>query len=277
MALSLCIAAAADTETSEGSGNCRAMYLNLGGMPGVSWRGGEFANVAARLNQMAKATVRELQQRQQTVFPQKNNSNGNGNSSNASSTYTVPSTRQLLERIQLSSVLNEEDLFELLAGKLQKQMARHKGHIKILILDSIADLYRGGGAYGGGAVEAKAQLFHIAALLKKLSHQFQVPVLVINQVVAVVQSKQNVVGTRLSSILPLPRDGLKPALGLSWANCVNTSYLTSRKEIFSNLSYNIGRASRFERSLSLYKASHTACCQSASFCIQEAGVFLLKP
>lgn len=112
-----------------------------------------------------------------------------------------------LDRILTKAVVNTDDLKSLLA---ELPSLLEKNPIAVIVIDNISDLFRGT-LSSESHVERSADLFAVASRLKALSEQFQVPVLVVNQVATV--------GT--STI---------PALGLSWAQCVNRSYFVEQKQ-----------------------------------------------
>ena len=161
------------------------------------------------------------------------------------STNHAPTTRRVsvLSQILTHSVRNHDDLFALLRDDLplrlkeqqqqqqQQQQTSQKAttptpshSVALIVLDSIADLFRLGN--GDGAVidttstktaitQRSFLLFEISSILRSLSDQYGIPILVINQVSSDFSSTQ--------------QGGVVPTLGLSWANCINTSYLLRRR------------------------------------------------
>ena len=198
----------------------KAIYISLSGGPA------SLARIAHRMQQMSE-TQQQQQQQQPGGIPD--------NTSVASSTN---SSESILSQILTHSVRNHDDLFTLLRDdlplRLQQQRTSHPNKqdsnshapsphpVALIVLDSIADLFRLGN--GDGAVIDTNQtaishrsflLFEISSILRSLSDQYGIPILVINQVSNDMNSKSTV-----------------PTLGLSWANCTNTSFLVRRQSTY---------------------------------------------
>jgi RecA/RadA recombinase len=134
----------------------------------------------------------------------------------------------VLQRILIREVSNMESLLDLLAGLLQANFAtfldNNKGGSststvvgappppRLVVLDSVADLIRGEAAAAPGEGWCTyATLRRVARLARTFSERHGVAVLCVNQVTANVGT-----GT------------LKPALGLTWAQEMDRSYMVSR-------------------------------------------------
>jgi len=115
-----------------------------------------------------------------------------------------------LQHILTRIVHNQDDLLELLMGDLPTMLQQY--NFRIVVLDSIAGMFR---VPETSIAQRSETLFRVASILKKLSAQYNVPVVVVNQVTASFSAKN---------------DAVLPALGLSWENCVNTSHLLARTE-----------------------------------------------
>jgi RecA/RadA recombinase len=142
----------------------------------------------------------------------------------------------VLQRILIREVSNVESLLELLTGLLQANYStldhidnnsnsQHKkgrgsssssvGAVppRLVVLDSVADLIRGEEAPAPGkGWSTYAALRRVARLLRTFSERHRVAVLCVNQVTANVGT-----GT------------LKPALGLTWAQEMDRSYMVSKR------------------------------------------------
>jgi DNA-repair protein XRCC3 len=178
----------------------------------------------------------------------------------------------VLSQILTRSVTNQEDLLCLLREELPQQLKQWQqsgGYhpVSVIVLDSIADMFRVGN--GEGAFEDKANLsqrssllFEIAAILRKLSDEFRIPIVVINQVSSDFSSS----------------DSHIPTLGLSWANCVNTSYLLRRSSIMAApLAESTGsNTPAATRQIFLTKSSHHRVEQQAVFQITSQGILWVQ-
>jgi Rad51 len=167
-------------------------------------------------------------------------------------------SKHLLTSIMTCTVPNIDDLFDLLrrqeegdddensnnssssSKSLSSLMQSSNNNVRIVILDSIADLFRIATSSSGSSTlnttslhnnssssmnfaQRSALLFRLAAQLKQLSHRHQVPILVINQVTGSSNTSSSF-GSNNSSFTQ------RPALGLSWAHCVTSSYIVTRRE-----------------------------------------------
>lgn len=101
------------------------------------------------------------------------------------------------------------------------------------MIDSIAALFRSEFDNNPGDLKRRSSLFFkISSKLKFQAHRFGVAVVVTNQVVDFVGSSQGLDGLRVGNLVCLSSSGRRvcPALGLSWANCVNSRLFLSRDE-----------------------------------------------
>jgi RecA/RadA recombinase len=280
VALSLCMqaaisavtptmAAAAEAELLNPVTNkkgCRALYISLGkaSMPKVLQRLLQMAEAWTQQNAAAAAALDQQQQQQQQQQ----------HSTTTTSTSTATTAVQVLSRIMTRAVVNQDDLFDLLRHEMPALLERETD-CQVLVLDSVADLFRGMNhevkSVGGGkkqdnknlAADRSATLFSLAAILKQFSDKYHIPIVVLNQVTARISNQPSLSSTFSSSSAVLP------ALGLSWANCVNTSYILTRQEIAT------GTSTAFVRRLSLRLSSTAACSQTACLQIEPQGVRLV--
>eukprot|EP00978_Attheya_sp_CCMP212_P043194 scaffold277823_cov45-Attheya_sp.AAC.3 len=204
----------------------------------------------------------------------------------------------VMSRILTRYIRNEEEFLALVQNELP-QMLRvdnkdddddtlHEGNqhkpripIGIIVLDSMAGLFRlpeqASGNTNGSPFFAQRSglLFQVAAKLKQLSHQYDVPVVIINQVTSVISND-----TSFSK----NNDNVIPALGLSWTSCVNTRYVLSRRETTSSLATpsNIRQSSssstptadtrtHFVRTIQVRLSSRLSSSKAEEFQIQKAG------
>lgn len=218
IAMSLCVQAVLQQQQQQQqhtNGTTKAIYISLaGGQASLS-------RIAHRMSQISDARLVQQQQQQQHATSQR------------------PS-ESVLSQILTHSIRNHDDLFTLLRedlpARLQGQALTHPPHhshpVALIVLDSIADLFRLGNGDDVVDVDKTAiaqrsyRLFEIAALLRALSDQYGIPVLVVNQVSS---NLSNDLNTSKNCSSSGKSSTTIPTLGLSWANCVNTSYLVRRK------------------------------------------------
>jgi RecA/RadA recombinase len=150
---------------------------------------------------------------------------------------SVPSLSLLFQTpSDLSSVLHGPSL----------RLSLERGDIKLIVLDSVAALFRAEQVGRDDTMDfsARAQeLLSMAGQLKLLSATFHVPVLVVNQVSDFFAGADSNSGSALAvehtkhsylhhwSMLSSGHR-VVPALGLTWANCVNTRIFLTRKHEF---------------------------------------------
>ena len=105
--------------------------------------------------------------------------------------------------------------------------------VKLVIVDSIAALFRSD--FDNSAVDLRrrsSMFFAIAAKLKEHAAKFGSAVVVTNQIMDVVRAEDESNDLKMEHYASVWSSGRNvcPALGLSWANCVNTRLFLSRCE-----------------------------------------------
>lgn len=135
-----------------------------------------------------------------------------------------------------NSIRSTEDLYSYLlkVGALLERDRSDESRVKVIIIDSIAYLFRDiDGKCKGEVIERAGLLFKVGGLLKCYADKYNIAVIVTNHVVDVVEKsvhhavkEQNTGGFK--SFVSSGRR-VVPALGLSWANCVNTRLFVSRR------------------------------------------------
>ena len=171
----------------------------------------------------------------------------------------------VLSRILSRCIYNEEEFHDWLFHQLpdmlslhnnahsNKRLPTHEGRIGIIVIDSMAGLFRisDEGQSSSWYVRRSGILFQAAAQLKKLSSQYHVPVVVVNQV----------------------SGSTTPALGLSWSHCINCRYFITRREEYVSTKdekKQEGRT-RFTRRIQLLLSSQWPVLLECSFIIDNAG------
>jgi DNA-repair protein XRCC3 len=112
---------------------------------------------------------------------------------------------------------------EKLADRIQTQ------NIRLIVIDSIAALCRGTDESETMSTNERTEIFFsLSACLRKLSSKYSIPVLIVNQVTDTFDSSL----TPFYSVVSSGRR-IQPALGLSWAHCIDVRIMftrTSREE-----------------------------------------------
>jgi DNA-repair protein XRCC3 len=129
----------------------------------------------------------------------------------------------IMENIFVENVHSIEDLYKALDERLPHLLRQQ--NVKLVVIDSIAALFRGEVT---GCVEDLTQrsalLLHMGATMKRLSHQYQLPFVVVNQVNDVFSNSNSSSAAFASS----SSRQVAPAMGLSWSHCVNARIMVSR-------------------------------------------------
>lgn len=104
------------------------------------------------------------------------------------------------------------------------------------MIDSVAALFRSEFDNTPSDLKRRSSLFFkISSKLKSLANRFGLVVVVTNQVVDFVGPDDGLNGLRVGNLGCLYSSGRRvcPALGLSWANCVNSRLFLSRDEVLN--------------------------------------------
>jgi RecA/RadA recombinase len=161
-----------------------------------------------------------------------------------------------LQRILIRMVRNQDEFLEMLRIDIPAMLQRQR--FGIIVLDSIAGMFRLPDVMTDTTFvpQRSNTLFYVAATLQRLSEHHPLPILVINQVTALWASKS---------------DAVIPALGLSWANCVTTSYMVCRSEptTMSN------KPSEVRRIVTVRQSAKIVTGTNHSFAIAAVGPILL--
>lgn len=141
--------------------------------------------------------------------------------------YEAIISRNPLDSIFVQPIHTADHLLDLLP-RLDYLIPRL--NIKLIVIDSIAALFRG--EFENTPIELKRRssvFFKVSSKLKFYARKFGLAVVLTNQVVDVVESSENL---RIGNSVSLLTSGRRvcAALGLSWANCVNTRLFMWREE-----------------------------------------------
>jgi DNA-repair protein XRCC3 len=150
--------------------------------------------------------------------------------------------------------------------------------VKLIVIDSIAALFRSEFENTPAELKRRSSLFFkISGKLKSLAKRFGLAVVVTNQIVDLVVP-EGVNGLRVGNLARLYSSGRRvcPALGLAWANCVNSRLFLSRNEEIekeeNRLADSNHLSTRTRRQLHVVFAPHLPAA-SCEFVITREGVF----
>ena len=155
----------------------------------------------------------------------------------------------LLRRFWMRSIRNQDELLELVHSELpsflqkQKQHSKSSSPVRLVVFDGLAHLFRVAENY----MERSSTFFELSSRLKQLSLEYQVSILCTNQVT----SRIIIPSSDGRSSLYNTDNHLQPALGLSWAQCCNASFMIHRNN------HNKRRRLVPQRSPSLDRRTHS--------------------
>ncbi|KAK1420892.1 hypothetical protein QVD17_22844 [Tagetes erecta] len=163
------------------------------------------------------------------------------------------------------------DVLLLLESRLRN--AKETGlDIKLIVIDSIAALFRSEFENNAGDLKRRSSLFFkISSVLKAHANRFGIAVVVTNQVVDVIGDNEGGSGVRVGNLEGLYTSGRRvcPALGLSWSNCINSRLFLSRQEVIEDGDF---VNTRERRELHVVFAPHLPY-SSCEYVIRKEGVF----
>lgn len=150
------------------------------------------------------------------------------------------------------------------------------------MIDSIAALFRSEFDNTPFDLKRRSSLFFkISGKLKSLAKRFGLAIVVTNQVVDCIGANEGINGLRLGNFGSLYSSGRRicAALGLAWANCVNTRLFLSRNEQVIGEDKDLKEVEdgdylcrQTRRQISVVFAPHLPDC-SCQFVIRTDGVF----
>ncbi|CAG9461477.1 unnamed protein product [Pedinophyceae sp. YPF-701] len=100
--------------------------------------------------------------------------------------------------------------------------------VRLIVLDSVAGVFRDDGNDAGDVGGRARQMFEAAALLKRFADEFALAVVITNQVADKVEDVVSVHQQGAHGALRTSGRDVMPALGLAWANCVNQRIFLAR-------------------------------------------------
>ncbi|AFZ81448.1 hypothetical protein BEWA_008580 [Theileria equi strain WA] len=120
--------------------------------------------------------------------------------------------RNLLNYLLIDKVNNSTELYEVLAHKFVSLL---RANVKLLILDSIASIYRFSSKEERSPDDKP--MIDVISILKRVAHEHNLAVLVINQATTALNT--------YSAPFLNPRSRVRPALGDLWTKCINSRIL----------------------------------------------------
>ncbi|KAL9190804.1 hypothetical protein ACHAXT_000510 [Thalassiosira profunda] len=146
-------------------------------------------------------------------------------------------TKDVLSRIGLLSIRNEEEFVDFVEQDLPQLLENHNRHQKIGIVafDGIAGFFRFRDPLFQHSrnsmfhIQRSARFLRVSSQLRRLSDAYDVPILITNQVTASIAPETGVASPDPLSF-PMNPEQVEPALGLAWSNCVTTRYILQRKD-----------------------------------------------
>lgn len=138
------------------------------------------------------------------------------------------------DHVFVQNVHSVDNLFDIIP-RIDAFVGKSKSRfpLKLIVLDSVAALFRSEFDNTPSDLRKRASLFFkISGKLKQLANKFDLAVVVTNQVTDLVESSDGLSGLRIGNLRYLYSSGrrLVPALGLAWANCVNSRVFVSRSD-----------------------------------------------
>ncbi|KAL9242272.1 hypothetical protein vseg_016290 [Gypsophila vaccaria] len=149
--------------------------------------------------------------------------------------YFGNSTYDPLGNVFVHGVYDAHQLFDVLL-KLDSFLSRRKSGrwpVRLIVIDSIAAVFRSEFENTPADLKRRSSFFFkIAGRLRELAEKFGLAVVVTNQVVDFVGSNDGINALRIGNLKCLYTSGRRvcAALGLAWANCVNTRLFISRSD-----------------------------------------------
>ncbi|KAK9055236.1 hypothetical protein SSX86_026318 [Deinandra increscens subsp. villosa] len=173
------------------------------------------------------------------------------------------------------------DVLLLLESRL-KNPKETRLDIKLIVIDSIAALFRSEFENNARDLRRRSSLFFkISSVLKSHANRFGIAIVLTNQVVDSIDNGEGASGVRIGNLERLYTSGRRvcPALGLSWANCINSRLFLSMHEVIEGAENGLPDADysgfvnrRKRRELHVVFAPHLPY-SSCEFVIRKEGVF----
>lgn len=146
----------------------------------------------------------------------------------------------LMDNVYIEHSADVDDLWKCISQKIPFLL--RSGKVKLVIIDSLAAVFRSS-LVEVDLVKRARQLSSVGALLSRLSNDFRIPIVVVNQVSDIVESNS------FSST-----ERRMPSLGIVWGNQVTMRLMLSRTSECVTLEYNLDNSAA-EENKTLYSAN----------------------
>ncbi|KAG7020901.1 DNA repair protein XRCC3-like protein, partial [Cucurbita argyrosperma subsp. argyrosperma] len=138
------------------------------------------------------------------------------------------------DHIFVEPVHSAQQLFDIMP-KIESFLANRDSPLptRLIVIDSIAALFRSDFDNTPSDLKRRSALFFkISGKLKLLAKRYSLAVVLTNQVVDLMDSSDGINALRIGNLKSLCSSGRRvcPALGIAWANCVNSRLFLSRNE-----------------------------------------------
>lgn len=185
------------------------------------------------------------------------------------------------DHIYVHAVHSADQLFDIMP-RIESFITESKTQmpIRLILIDSIAALFRS--EFDNTPLDLKRRsslFFKISGKLKSLAKRFGLAVVVTNQVVDFIGGSEGMSGLKIGNLASLYSSERRvcPALGLAWANCVNSRLFLCRKEEIVGQDRGLvedddSHSSETRRRLYVLFAPHLPE-SSCGFVIRKEGVF----
>ncbi|WCJ42334.1 DNA repair and recombination protein RadA [Euphorbia peplus] len=139
------------------------------------------------------------------------------------------------DNVYVQSIQSADQLLDIIP-KIETSLLNSKSGlpIRVIVIDSVAALFRSEFENTPSDLKKRSSLFFkISGRLKVLARRFDLAVVVTNQVMDFVGSGEEVSGVRIGNLGCLFSSGRRvcAALGLAWANCVNSRLFLGKNEV----------------------------------------------
>lgn len=249
----------------------RAVYVSLGGSS---------SHLGRTSKRLATMLASRLETNHTTKDDDGDGDDSNNNNNNNDNTTDVFLSKEYLSRIHVHWIRNSEDLLELLETKLEGLLQLHHPNVSVVVLDGIANLFRGIQEEEENTPNPwqhrATMFFRISSRCKQLSSSYQTPFLIINEATTKIANTNE-------NLPPTHKNQLQPALGLSWAQSVNSTFFvtrggagTDRKSAPSDSDESQPNQTVSRRLLKCIKAPHLPGNEIVSFFIDHRGTFRIK-
>eukprot|EP00742_Colponemidia_sp_Colp-10_P013713 GILJ01015512.1.p1 GENE.GILJ01015512.1~~GILJ01015512.1.p1 ORF type:complete len:315 (-),score=25.80 GILJ01015512.1:77-1021(-) len=147
-----------------------------------------------------------------------------------------------LENIFIENVHSLEHQWDILSNRIPLLMESMQ--IKLVVIDSIASLFRVEFDHSRRDMRSRSDcMTRHASLLKRLSSEYRIPIVVTNQVADIFHNED------ASRSHNHHTASVAPALGLAWSNCIDHRLFLSRKDMGEQQHINPGGGASVQRRL----------------------------